>query len=47
MPTTKTSWLNSYNTHQGNDEMYSLNDEVKPYWNKLFKEFDKLAVNIF
>ena len=45
MPTTKTSWLNSYNTHQGNDEMYSLNDEVKPYWNKLFKEFDKLGVN--
>ena len=45
MPTTKTSWLNSYKTHQGNDEMYSLNDEVKPYWNKLFKGFDKLGVN--
>jgi uncharacterized circularly permuted ATP-grasp superfamily protein/uncharacterized alpha-E superfamily protein len=37
--------LASYNTHQGNDEMYSLKDEVKPYWSKLFKGFDKLGVN--
>ena len=45
MPTTKTSWLNNYKTHQGNDEIYSLNDEVKPYWDKLFKRFDELGVN--
>ncbi|MGC1516899.1 MAG: circularly permuted type 2 ATP-grasp protein [Maribacter sp.] len=45
MPTTKTSWLNSYTTHQGNDELYTVNNGVKPYWNKLFASFDKLGAN--
>lgn len=44
MPTIKTSWLNTYNTEQGNDEMYSLNNGMKPYWNKLLTSFDKLGV---
>ena len=46
MPTpTKTSWLSSYTTHQNNDELFALNNGVKPYWNKLFSSFDKLGVN--
>ena len=45
MPTTKTNWLGSYNTHQGNDELFSLNDGVKPYWDKLFTAFDTLGVS--
>jgi uncharacterized circularly permuted ATP-grasp superfamily protein/uncharacterized alpha-E superfamily protein len=45
MPTTKTNWLGSYNTHQGNDELFSLNDGVKPYWHKLFTAFDTLGVS--
>ncbi|CAN0585398.1 unnamed protein product, partial [Ectocarpus sp. 12 AP-2014] len=45
MPTTKTNWLSSYSTHQGNDELFSLNNDVKPYWKKLFKEFDTLGVS--
>lgn len=45
MPTTKTSWLNNYNTHYGNDELFALNNGIKPYWNKLFIGLDKLGVN--
>ena len=45
MPTTKTNWLNSYSTHQGNDELFSLNDGVKPYWDKLFTAFDTMGVS--
>lgn len=45
MPTTKISWLHRYTPHQGNDELYSLNKGVKPYWNKLFSGFDKLGVH--
>ncbi|WP_321828279.1 circularly permuted type 2 ATP-grasp protein [Maribacter dokdonensis] len=44
MPTTKTTWFNNYDTQQGNDEMYSLNNGIKPYWNKLFTSFDTLGV---
>lgn len=44
MPTTKTSWFNNYDTQKGNDEMYSLNNGMKPYWNKLLTEFDTLGV---
>lgn len=44
MPTTKTSWFNNYDTQKGNDEMYSLNNGMKPYWNKLLSEFDTLGV---
>ncbi|WP_405412900.1 circularly permuted type 2 ATP-grasp protein [Maribacter sp. Asnod1-A12] len=44
MPTTKTTWLNNYDTHQGNDEMYSLNNGMKPYWKELFTSFDTLGV---
>ena len=45
MPTTKTNWLSSYSTFQGNDELFSINDEVKPYWNKLFTAFDAMGVS--
>ena len=45
MPITKTNWLSSYTTYQGNDELFSLNDEVKPYWNKLFTAFDAMGVS--
>ena len=44
MPTTKTSWFNNYDTQKGNDEMYSLNNGMKPYWSKLLTEFDTLGV---
>jgi len=44
MPTTKTTWFNNYDTLQGNDEMYSLNNGIKPYWNKLLTSFDTLGV---
>lgn len=45
MPTTKTNWLSNYSTHQGNDELFSLKNDIKPYWKKLFKEFDTLGVS--
>lgn len=45
MPTTKTSWLHRYTSHQGNDELYSLDKGVKSYWNKLFSGLDKLGVH--
>ncbi|WP_282178414.1 circularly permuted type 2 ATP-grasp protein [Maribacter stanieri] len=44
MPTTKTSGFNNYDTQKGNDEMYSLNSGMKPYWNKLLTEFDTLGI---
>ncbi|WP_299800707.1 circularly permuted type 2 ATP-grasp protein [uncultured Maribacter sp.] len=44
MPTTKTRWFNNYDTQKGNDEMYSLNNGMKPYWSKLLTEFDTLGV---
>lgn len=44
MPTTKTTWFNNYDTQQGNDEMYSLNNGMKPYWSKLFSSFDTLGI---
>ncbi|WP_405400925.1 circularly permuted type 2 ATP-grasp protein [Maribacter sp. Asnod2-G09] len=44
MPTTKTRWFNNYDTQKGNDEMYSLNNGMKPYWNKLLTEFDTLGI---
>ncbi|MDP5062277.1 MAG: circularly permuted type 2 ATP-grasp protein [Maribacter sp.] len=45
MPTTKTTWFNNYDTQQGNDEMYSLNNGMKPYWNKLLTTFDEIGIN--
>ena len=45
MPTTKTNWLSSYSTYQGNDELFSLNEGVKPYWNELFTAFDAMGVS--
>ena len=44
MPTTKTTWFNNYDTQQGNDEMYSLNNGIKPYWSKLLTNFDNLGI---
>jgi len=44
MPTTKTSWFNNYDTKQGNDEMYSLKNGMKPYWNELLTAFDAVGV---
>ncbi|WP_324025316.1 circularly permuted type 2 ATP-grasp protein [Maribacter sp. BPC-D8] len=44
MPTTETRWFNNYDTQKGNDEMYSLNNGMKPYWNKLLTEFDTLGI---
>ena len=44
MPTTKTTWFNNYDTQRGNDEMYSLNNGMKPYWSKLFSSFDTLGI---
>ncbi|WP_149276885.1 circularly permuted type 2 ATP-grasp protein [Pareuzebyella sediminis] len=45
MPTTQTSWLHSYSTNQGNDELYTPQNGVKPYWEKLFEGFDRLGIN--
>lgn len=44
MPTTKTNWFNNYSTQRGNDEMYALNNGMKPYWTKLLNGFDSLGV---
>lgn len=44
MPSTKTSWLKRYSTYQGNDEMFTPNNTVKPYWNELLDGFDTLGV---
>ena len=44
MPTTKTNWLDSYSTLQGNDELFAFNEGVKPYWSKLFNAFDSMGV---
>ncbi|HAI38585.1 MAG TPA: hypothetical protein DCM40_10900, partial [Maribacter sp.] len=35
---------NNYDTQQGNDEMYSLNNGIKPYWSKLLTNFDNLGI---
>lgn len=45
MPITKTSWLNSYRTFQGYDEMYTSQNSVRPYWQKLLAGFDELGVD--
>lgn len=45
MQTTRTNWLNSYSTYQGNDELFSPTDDVKPYWNELFTAFDDMGVS--
>ncbi len=45
MPITSTNWLSNYITEYKNDEMFTPNNGVKPYWNKLLTEFDKLGVN--
>lgn len=43
MPTTSTSWLRKYHTNQGYDEMFSKNQQIKPYWQKLLTEFELLG----
>ncbi|TLF44379.1 circularly permuted type 2 ATP-grasp protein [Maribacter aurantiacus] len=43
--TTKASWLNTYETKFGNDELFTANNDVKTYWKKLFTGFDKLGEN--
>lgn len=43
MPITSTSWLSNYITEYKNDEMFTPQNGVKPYWNKLLTEFDKLG----
>ena len=45
MPITSTSWLSNYITEYKNDEMFTPDNGIKPYWNKLLTEFDKLGVN--
>lgn len=45
MPITKTSWLNSYSTFQGYDEMYTLHNTIRPYWQKLLTGFDQLGID--
>ncbi len=45
MPITSTRWLSNYNTEYSNDEMFTPLNGVKPYWNKLLKEFDKLGAD--
>ncbi|WP_209403623.1 circularly permuted type 2 ATP-grasp protein [Pseudozobellia sp. WGM2] len=45
MPLTTTSWLNSYSTEYGNDEMFSSDNLVKPHWKNLLQEFDRLGVD--
>lgn len=43
--TTKASWLNTYSTQFGNDELFNSTNDVKAYWKKLFTGFDKLGEN--
>ncbi|WP_339705427.1 circularly permuted type 2 ATP-grasp protein [uncultured Kriegella sp.] len=43
MPITSTRWLSNYNTEYGNDEMFTPKNGIKPYWNKLLTELDKLG----
>ncbi|MFX0556617.1 circularly permuted type 2 ATP-grasp protein [Maribacter sp. CXY002] len=46
MPTTtKTSWLDSYTTKFGNDELFNSDNGVKAHWKKLFASFDQMGVN--
>ena len=45
MPITSTRWLSNYNTEYRNDEMFTPKNGIKPYWNKLLTEFDKLGPN--
>ena len=45
MPITSTSWLSNYITEYKNDEIFTPDNGIKPYWNKLLTEFDKLGVN--
>ena len=45
MPTTSTSWLNSYCTNYDNDELYLPQRGLKPYWKKLFNGFEKLGAS--
>ncbi len=43
MPITRTSWLNNYSTDHTNDELFSLNEGIKPYWNKFFEKLEKIG----
>ena len=45
MQTTKSNWLESYSTRQVNDELFYLNNGLKPYWNQLFTIIDRLGVS--
>lgn len=43
MPITRTSWLNSYSTDHTNDELFTPEQGIKPYWNKFFGKLEKLG----
>ncbi len=45
MDTTKKSWLTRYSTYQGYDEMFTPQNEIKPYWEKLLSGFDKIGAD--
>jgi len=46
MPNTKTQthWLTNYRNFQGYDEIYTPQQHVKPYWEKLFAAFENLGI---
>ncbi|MGB3152568.1 MAG: circularly permuted type 2 ATP-grasp protein, partial [Maribacter sp.] len=43
MPITRTSWLNNYSTDHTNDELFTPQEGIKPYWNKFFDKIEKLG----
>ncbi|MRI02548.1 hypothetical protein GH721_18540 [Kriegella sp. EG-1] len=44
MPITSTRWLSNYIAAFKNDEMFTPENGVKSYWNKLLKQFDEVGV---
>ena len=43
MPKTSTSWLSNYFADYQNDEMFTPQMELKPYWKNLFAGFEKIG----
>ena len=43
MPLTTTNWINTYHTQHKNDELFTAQQQIKPYWNQLLKEFEKFG----
>ncbi|MEM9142059.1 MAG: circularly permuted type 2 ATP-grasp protein, partial [Bacteroidota bacterium] len=43
MPITKTNWLAHYSSYESNDELYTSEGGLKPYWKKLFAHFEHMG----